>query len=398
MASVAKRHWTTPKGEARMGWEVRYKDGGKHRSKTFKLFKQADAFRKKVERDLDDGLHLADSDKQTVDAVCEAYIRLQEDRLRNGIISRGRYENIKKAVDRNIKPLLGKRLIADIKEADIEQWFHRVTREQGLSPQTARTRLIDLKCVFQYAGRYGLVKRNPAPEAMRQIGAVPRVKVKTFEFEEIGELFKALEVRPFRYRERSFHATRAMVYLAALCGLRLGEIRALRRQHVDFARGVIEVRHSMTDRFEVKGPKTQAGIRDVPMPAPVAAILREMIEAWYVPNDLGLIITTSTGYGVAPGSFRNEMWYPLLKRAGLYVIGGKQMHFHALRHFYLSMMMKNGVGPADVAALAGHSHFDVTLQVYAHPMLKGAARAEPSERLASSLLPSPALLPSPVAP
>lgn len=389
MASVNKRTWKGPDGKEKSGYEVRYKEGGKHRSKTFKLFKQADAFRKKVEREMDDGVHIADSDKKTVDDVCEAFMRLQEDRMRNGIIGRGRYDNIKKSVDLNIKPLLGKRLIADVTEAEVETWFHAIIRQQKLSPQTARTRLIDLKCVFQYAGRYGIVKKNPAQAAISQIGGVPRVKIKTFDKEDVVALFQALTDRPFRYRERSIYITRAFVYLACLCGLRLGEIRALSRRHVDFARGIIEVRASMTDRFEMKGPKTRAGIRDVPMPAIVAAVLREAVENCYVDNKEELIFTTSSGCGISTGSFRNEMWYPLLRRAGLYMQGDKQMHFHALRHFYCSMLMHGGVGPSDMAALAGHSNFDVTLQVYAHPVLKGAARAEPSERLAALLLPPP---------
>lgn len=387
MASVAKREWTSPKGEKKSGWEVRYKEGGKHRSRTFKMKKQADAYRQKVERETADGTHVAESEKRTVDEVCEAFMRLQEDRVRNGIIGQGRYENLKKAVDRNIKPLLGRKLIADVTPSEIETWFHEVVRKHGLAPQTARTRLIDLKCVFEYAQRYGYAKANPAQGAIKQIGSLPRVKIKTFEETEVRGLFLAVQDRPFRFRERSFHLTRAFVYLASLCGLRLGEIRALRGRHVDFARNVIEVRHSLTDSGTMKPPKTKAGIRDVPMPPPVVEALREIMAAWYVPNEMGFILTSSTGAPMSPGNFRNEIWYPLLDRASLKAPGGKQMHFHALRHFYCSMMMHNGVGPSDVAALVGHSHFDLTLQVYAHPVLTGRARAEPSDRLAASLMP-----------
>ena len=63
---------------------------------------------------------------------------------------------------------------------------------------------------------------------------------------------------------------RAMVLIAAWCGLRFGELTELRRDDVDLVAEVIHVRRGVTqatgDGFNVGTPKSDAGVRDVSIP------------------------------------------------------------------------------------------------------------------------------------
>ena len=61
------------------------------------------------------------------------------------------------------------------------------------------------------------------------------------------------------------------------------------------------------------------------------------------------------------------------------------MHFHALRHFAASMMVDHGLPLTEVALLLGHSTFDMTLQVYAHPIAGGNRRSEAMQKIAAAL-------------
>lgn len=63
-----------------------------------------------------------------------------------------------------------------------------------------------------------------------------------------------------------------MVTLAAFTGLRWGELSALRWGDVDTEAGSIRIRRSNW-RGELQTPKTDASVRSVPLPAPVAAML-----------------------------------------------------------------------------------------------------------------------------
>ena len=84
-----------------------------------------------------------------------------------------------------------------------------------------------------------------------------------------------------------------MVQLAAWCGLRFGELAELRRKDVDLRSRVIKVRcgvvRAKVDSDQgsgrqaiLKGPKTDAGVRDVPIPphllGDVRAHLRDHAE------------------------------------------------------------------------------------------------------------------------
>src|SRR5947209_3841632 len=63
---------------------------------------------------------------------------------------------------------------------------------------------------------------------------------------------------------------RAAVLLATFCGLRLGEVRALRRRHLDLLHRtvtVVEQYQELADGTLVLGPpKTDAGVRTVSIP------------------------------------------------------------------------------------------------------------------------------------
>ncbi len=63
-------------------------------------------------------------------------------------------------------------------------------------------------------------------------------------------------------------------------------------------------------------------------------------------------------------------------------------HFHALRHFAASMMIHHGLRGPDVAQLLGHSHFDTTLQVYAHSLADETHHHAAFEGIAAQILPA----------
>lgn len=175
-------------------------------------------------------------------------------------------------------------------------------------------------------------------------------------------------------------------HIAALAGLRWGEIAGLTVENVDFAEGYIRVRHNLTDQDVLKGPKTKAGVRDVPMAGVIADLVRGWLARYYLPNERGLIFRAPNGKMISPQTFHHNHWHRCLLRAGLGPDErGDWYHFHALRHFCASAMIDANVPLTDVAALLGHSAFDVTLQVYAHTIAGGRRRIEALETIAGDM-------------
>lgn len=385
MASVSKREWEY-KGQRKEAWIVRYFDlSGKQCQKTFKLKKEADAFKRQTENELSERTHVSGRDAITVKALCEAYLRGEEDRLRDGMIGRNHLHNMTACVDNQIIPHLGKRIAHEVTHTDVEDWYQWMRRDGGLQADTSRDRVKTLGRIYDYGIRRGSLRSNPTNLALKSLRGIARGTIKTFTTEQVQAILAAANDRRRGQHERAFMVARCAVHLAAFCGLRFGEIMGLTAKHIDFAGQIIEVRHSITDWDELKVPKTKSGIRDVPMPDHIAALLGNWLRDYHRPDDRGLIFRTPKGCLIDAASFHTSYWGPLLKMAGLWS-DTDRFHFHALRHFAASWMIGQGLPMMDVAALLGHKRFDMTLQVYAHSIVGGSRRVQAFNSMAAKLL------------
>lgn len=383
MASVAKRKWTHA-GVKKEAWVVRYfDDTGARRAKTFELKKDADAYRRQVEREIEDGLHTARTVSRTVKEVAAEYLSALDAKVRDGRIGRAYCDRQVRIVEQKILPELSSILMTDLTPAMVERFYDRMTGAYKLAPITAKWQVYGLLYLEKFAMKRGYTKRLATSEALADLGGIAPSRIRTFTANEIAILFSTAAKHRHGLRPRPELLTNVMIHLGALCGLRHGEILALTMENVDIEGRLIKVRHSLTEFDTLKGPKTLAGRRTVPMPARVADLLREWIERYYIPNSRGLIFRTESGRALSQANL-NKPWRRLLRDAGLEQTG-EQFHFHALRHFAASWMIENGIPITDVAALLGHSKFDVTLQVYAHPVMKPHMRHDAIERLTTFL-------------
>ena len=108
MASVSKRRWTSPSGERKEAWEVRYHDPatGRHPSKSFGLKKDAEAYRRKVEREIEDGAHVIRSNSRTVAQTSAEFTADLARRAEEKQVGRGYAAQTKRALDYAI-PIIG---------------------------------------------------------------------------------------------------------------------------------------------------------------------------------------------------------------------------------------------------------------------------------------------------
>lgn len=406
MASVGKRPWKGPDGKTKTAWVVRYydpharaKDGtlGKHCQKTFEFKRDADEYRRKVERDKDTGVAAAVSQRETVLNICNVHLRKMEDRVADGRVGKEYWRTVRSMVNTSIGPYLGNTVFSELTTAQVSDFYSWMLRK-GINARVARDRIYQLKLIEQLAIRRGAARRAVVPEALTELRGIPPARIRTFSLEEVRTLLAHAPERRHKAKRRSHAYGLCAVYLAAFCGLRYGEIQGLTRANIDMERRTIRVRHSLTRDDELKAPKTASGIRDVPMPPIVVGALTEWFKHYCVEDPRGLVFRTKPGSCIAGPEFHACFWKPLLMRAGLLSENGEAMHFHALRHFAASWWIENGVSMPDVADMMGHKRFDMTLQVYAHPVVRGSHRHDAMNRMASELMASPILaLPAPAA-
>lgn len=157
---------------------------------------------------------------------------------------------------------------------------------------------------------------------------------------------------------------RVALGLAAYAGLRLGEIRALTWADVDRKAGLIHVRASALPDGTAKAPKTEAGVRTVP----ILPALRKLLLQWQARSphtlDGDLVICTADGKPVAERNLR-RMLDQAKEATGLDSLEGR-LSWHSLRHSFASLLATDLQLPATtLAAMVGHTDAGFTLKVYA---------------------------------
>ena len=152
----------------------------------------------------------------------------------------------------------------------------------------------------------------------------------------------------------------------AVCGLRRGELWALRWEDIDLDAGVIQVRRAWDDREGEQ--KSGAGTRRVP----IAAVLRRILIEHKLRQggeDPIRIVIDSDGK-VKHSTTLTERAHNIWKAAGLEPIG-----LHECRHTFASLMIAAGVNAKALSTYIGHASISITMDRYGHLMPGSEAEA-----------------------
>jgi integrase len=123
-------------------------------------------------------------------------------------------------------------------------------------------------------------------------------------------------------------------------------------------------------------PKSEHGVRDVPLPAALVHELREHIAALPAPPAETLrvwgrlVFPSAVGTPVSPENLRRRVLRPAAEEAGAAWAG-----FHAFRHTFASMHIERGTNIVRLSRLLGHHKASFTLDVYAHMLDDGWGEA-----------------------
>lgn len=165
----------------------------------------------------------------------------------------------------------------------------------------------------------------------------------------------------------------AMIMLYA--GLRRGEAIALEWSDIDLEKKVIHVTKAASVVKNVtciKKPKSDAGIRDVPIPKVLRNMLMEIRKpSGYVCTNTSGEVLTESSYKRQWDSFRNYLNVCAggQKGTGRYVpriTVIENITAHMLRHTYASMLFDANVDVKSAQRFLGHDDIEVTLEIYTH--------------------------------
>jgi integrase len=167
--------------------------------------------------------------------------------------------------------------------------------------------------------------------------------------------------------------------VAAFGGMRQDEILGLKWAETELAAGVVQVRETGSG----DGPKSESGVRSVPVVADALTLLRAWRKAQAAERlawgkdwpDTDLVFTHADGRPLTAQLVRVRFMTAAF-RAGL-----PPVRFHDLRHGTASLLKRAGVESRVIAEILGHKRADFTERVYV--TIFDEAKQEASERAAA---------------
>ena len=402
-----------PKGRAlRKGEIYRESDGryaygyvdpyGKRKFIYSKDLKKLREREEKLFKDQLDGLNVYVMGKASLNFVFDRYISTKSE------LRETTYTNCIYMYDRFVREGFGKRKIGEIKYSDVLYFYYDLLNDRGLQVNTLETIHTVLHLTFQLAVRDDIIRNNPSD------GVMAEIKKKNTKKKNMRHALTIEQQRAFmNYIASSpvFVHWNPIFTVLLGTGCRIGEVVGLRWSDVDMEKRTIDINHSMTYyprrtdtykcEFKVSLPKTEAGIRILPMMQPVYEALQSEYERQkedgfctaVVDGMSGFIFSNRFGMIHNPAAINRAIRRIIEAHNAEEIIKAKKEkrepviipHFscHHLRHTFCSRFCENETNIKIIQEIMGHASIETTMDIYAE--VNSDKKKESIEKLTKNL-------------
>jgi integrase len=282
--------------------------------------------------------------------------------------------NYRAQVEHTIRPALGKVQLARLTAKNLDALYGAM-KEDGKSAKTIRNHHAAISTALHQGVRWGWVRANAA-----ELAKPPRVAHKRVSVPSLNVVRDVIEAA-----DRRDPRLAPMLMLAALTGMRRGELCALRWSDVDLDSGTIHVNRSVVvvpNGLAEKSTKTDRSRSVALDPVGVAVLSQHRARTTQWMSDAGKEFTPDafvfSPFVEATTPFRPDNVTSFFIRVRNEV-GARTVRLHDLRHFTATQLIGAGVDVRTVAGRLGHSDPSVTLRVYSHAL-------EERDRAAASIM------------
>lgn len=353
-------------------------------------------------RDQLDGLDSYVAANATVNYLFDRYISTKSE-LRSTAETNYRY-----LWKHYIQDGFGKKKIKSVKYSDVLQFYNQLLTVRGLMLNTVDGVNTVLYPAFQMAVRDDIIRKNPVEGAFKEIkrrhGGSKKSR-RALTIEQQKEFMKYVAESPFFYEWYPLF----MVLLGTGC--RIGEIVGLRWDDVDLEKRCIDINHTLSYyprsdmnyhcEFRVSMPKTEAGIRVIPMMPPVYEVLKEEYERQceegfcqeYVDGITNFVFTNRFGKPHNPASINRAIKRIVDAHNAEEEVNAKKQRreplmlprfsCHIFRHTFASRFCENETNIKVIQSVMGHTDVSTTMNIYAE--VNDNVAQESLEKLAENM-------------
>ena len=275
---------------------------------------------------------------------------------------------------------LGNMPIESIKPSDTKEWAIRM-KKNGYSYQTINNHKRSLKACFYTALNDDLVRKNPFNWNLSDVLEDDTEHKTALTDEQVNVLLSFVQIDGVY--QKYYNAIVVLLHT----GLRISELCGLTTSDIDFEKGFIQVNHQINydkGKYSINEPKTDSGIREIPMLEPVRKALMDEIKGRI---DVQQILID----GYSDFVFLNQKSLPmyahcysnafssLIKKYNKYHKGNELPLItpHTLRHTFCTNMANKKITPNTLQYIMGHKNITMTLGYYTH----GTAQSAMAEML-----------------
>lgn len=248
-------------------------------------------------------------------------------------------------IRRHLLSVFGERPLCDMQRFEVQRFVTDKTAREGFSWQTAAHLRNLMSGILERAVEWGYLQVNPA----RGIKLPPmqrRRKTIVLTCQQLAKLLQFLR-----------EPVKTLAITAAMTGLRIGEVLALRWSNVDFERSTIHVREAVySGHFST--PKTKSSIRDVPLGPSLQSSLVKFRKG--AAGD-ALVFASRNGTPLDAKNLLRRTLRPACKCLEL-----PPITWHSFRHTHATLLCDLGESLKTAQAQLGHARLSTTAEIYTH--------------------------------
>ena len=355
----------------------------------------------KLMKDQLDGLDLYVAGKASVNDTFDRYMSTKYN-LRESTKSSYLY-----TYDHYVRDTFGKKRIAEIKYSDVLQFYYYLLNEVKISLGTLDTVHCLLHPTFQLAVRDEIIRNNPTDGVMKEIS---RESGKNRGIRHALTVEQQRAFMEYIANHPIYYHWWPMFTVLLGTGCRIGEALGLRWQDLDYDRRTISINHSLSyyqkpdtnkSVLRISKPKTEAGIRTIPMLDVVKdafqMLYEEQLENGFNETEIdgmsGFIFCNR--FGTVPNP--QTVNHTIKRIANSYnadeVVRAKKerrdpvilpnFSCHHLRHTFCTRLCENETNLKVIQSIMGHRNIETTMDIYAEATEE--KKQESFENLATKL-------------
>ena len=319
---------------------------------------------KQIQADLFDHI-VTNGGNYTVIELVEKYVSLKTGVSHN---TRAGYKTVINVLK---KEAFGKQRIDKVRLSDAKAWLIKLQQVDGRGYSSIHSIRGVLRPAFQIAVDDDLIRKNPFGFELASVIVNDSVTREAITRKQERELLKFIK------EDKHFCRYYDAIYILFNTGLRISEFCGLTFSDLEFDQKRIKVDHQLQRTSQMKyvvgAPKTESGIRYVPMSEEVVACFRRILANRVAPKTepmvdgyAGFLFLDKNNKPMVALHWEKYLEHIIEKYNKIYRIQMPKVTPHVCRHTFCSNMAKSGMNPKTLQYIMGHSDISVTLNVYTH--------------------------------